>query len=202
MHILLMETDRRASDHAAHRLRDAGHTVSRCHEPGLPTFPCNGLCGDRGCPLDGPDPVDAVVTVRAHPYPRPTAFEDGVVCALRRRVPLVVTGTSALSPFDKWTAVVADELDVVEACKTAVAQPIADLTSAARDEVLRVLALRGMPQDGADAVVRRRVGGVAVSISLPSSSQSCAREIAVRVVSTLTRLDPAASPVDVAVVVA
>ena len=51
--------------------------------------------------------------------PGPTPFEDGVSCALRHHVPLVVAGTTALNPFDDWTTVTAGDDDIVEACERA-----------------------------------------------------------------------------------
>jgi hypothetical protein len=117
--VLVLETNRRAADHAIAELRGAGHQVVRCHEVGLPAFPCNALCNNGVCELDASGGVDIVLDYRAHPLPRPTAYEDGVSCALRHHVPLVVVGTSALNPFDKWTAAIAGDDEIVAACEAA-----------------------------------------------------------------------------------
>ena len=120
MRVLVVESDRRAADEAITDLQAAGHRVVRCHEADLPAFPCNALCDQGSCPLETKERVDVVLDFRAHPYPKPTSFEDGVSCALRHHVPLVVAGTSALNPFDKWTTVIADGHNAVEACELAV----------------------------------------------------------------------------------
>jgi hypothetical protein len=115
MNVLLLESDAHAADEAAARLRAAGHQVERCHEVGLPAFPCNGLLDGGECPLDR-GPIEVALVVRSHPWPRPSTLEDGVVCALRRGVPLVVAGRALLNPYVDWAAAVVDGVeDVVEA---------------------------------------------------------------------------------------
>jgi len=121
--VLLVESDAHGADDAAARLRRAGHLVERCHEPGLPAFPCNALLRGGACPLEGGD-VDVAVVVRSRPWPRPSTLEDGVVCALRRGVPLVVAGRTILNPYEDWAAVVVDGVEgVVEAVERAAGTP-------------------------------------------------------------------------------
>src|SRR5690349_19225505 len=99
MRALLLESDPRRGTEVEQALVSAGHTVLRCHEPGQPSFPCVGMADPQSCPLDSPGGVDVAIVHRAHPHPRPTSFEDGVSCALRRKIPVVVAGTTALSPY-------------------------------------------------------------------------------------------------------
>jgi len=121
--VLVLESDAHAADKATTRLREAGHDVERCHEPGLPSFPCNALLGGGICPLDR-DGIDVTVVVRSHPWPRPSALEDGVVCALRRGLPLVVAGRTILNPYDDWAAVVIDGVGgIVAAVEEAAGTP-------------------------------------------------------------------------------
>ena len=107
MRVLVVESDRHTADQAIADLRAAGHEVARCHERGLPAFPCNALADGGTCPLDSGSGVDVLLDYRAHPHPRPTRFEDGVCCALRHQIPIVVAGASALNPFDHWTTALA-----------------------------------------------------------------------------------------------
>jgi len=68
-------------------LRDLGCRVSPCHgRSGV----CRALAPGGICPLDEDDRPDLAVDVRAA-EPGLTAREFGVVCALRARVPVVMT---------------------------------------------------------------------------------------------------------------
>jgi hypothetical protein len=101
MDVLMLETEPGAADSAIEELGDRGHHVFRGHEPGSPAFPCRALEGRGPCPLADPG-IDVAVTVRDHPGTRPSLFEDGVACALRARVPLVVAGRATLNPYEDW----------------------------------------------------------------------------------------------------
>ena len=170
MRVLLLESDRHAGDQVIERLTAAGHQVVRCHEVDLGAFPCNALCADGSCPLETGAPVDVVVDYRAHPYPHPTPLEDGVSCALRHNLPLVVAGVSALNPFDKWTTAIADDADIVDACEQAVLEPDRFLSEAAtitlRDTMLR----HGLDVNGASVTVTRRSGSVRAAMELPDKA--------------------------------
>jgi hypothetical protein len=116
--VMLLESDPGAADEAAKKLREAGHRVHRCHEPGLGAFPCNGTLDPKRCPLMGP--IDVALVVRRHPYPRPTRLEqDGVSCAIRAGVPLVADGAAVLDPFEPWEVGRASGGDVSSACEEA-----------------------------------------------------------------------------------
>src|SRR5688500_13217404 len=153
LRVLLTETDKGACDPVAQRLEAAGHEVLRCHEPGAPAFPCVGLADESGCPLEGS--VDVVVAVRARPHPKPTPLEDGVTCALRSHVPLVVSGNDGLNPFEEWTRIAADQDDTVEAAEWAAHAPLIGPTRTATSEAQRMVGLLGHEAHGVEAVVRR-----------------------------------------------
>ena len=201
MRVLVVESDRHAADSAVTDLQSAGHHVVRCHEQDLPAFPCNALCDQGTCPLDSEGGVDVVLDYRTRPYPRPTAFEDGVSCALRHHVPLVIAGTSALNPFDKWTtAVAATDGTIVETCERATAHPIERLAAPARAEVRRRLRLQPAVADAVDVVVRRSHGGqLDAVIVLADEAEDVDDELAVAVAGVLRRHDRAAPRVNVAV---
>ena len=199
MRILVVESDRRAADKAVLDLQSAGHRVERCHEVDLPAFPCNALCASGTCPVESRDGVDVVVDYRSRPHPRPTAYEDGVTCALRHHVPLVVAGTSALNPYDKWTTAIACDDDIVEVCEGAATQPLEGLAAPARAEVRRRLARQGMDAEHADVVVRRVGGELNAVTSIPADAEGLEGALAVAVAGVLRAEDPFASRVNVAV---
>src|ERR687897_2250511 len=122
MDVLVLETHPGASDSAIDELTDRGHRVSRCHQRGRPAFPCRALEGREPCPLADPG-IDVAVTIRAHPGTRPALSEDGVACALRARVPLVVGGRVAFNPYEEWADEVVEDGDVVGACEWVVGAP-------------------------------------------------------------------------------
>ena len=124
MDVLVVESEPSAADASIEALESAGHRVVRCHEPGAPAFPCRGL--DPGdCPLEHGS-VQVVLDVRGKTTPHPEPLEDGVSCALRRRLPVVVAGTSAINPFSRFPVLDASRQDVVAACERAATGPQAE----------------------------------------------------------------------------
>ena len=97
MRVLVLEGEGGAATDAVTELEANGHAVVRCHEPGAPAFPCAGLAGG-GCPLEG-DGVDVALTVRSAATGAPSPTEDGIACALRARVPVVVAGAGDANPY-------------------------------------------------------------------------------------------------------
>jgi len=198
MRVLVVESDRGAASQAIIDLRSAGHRVVRCHEDDLPAFPCNALCDKGTCPIDTEQGVDVVLDYRGRPYPKPTPLEDGVSCALRHHLPLVVAGTSALNPYDKWTTAIADD-DIVAACENAITLPIERLAAPARDEVRRRLADQPDIAAQADVVVHRSHGQLDATITLPATGEDIDGSLAVAVAGVLRANDRFASRVNVAV---
>ena len=201
MRVLVVESDRHAAGGAIADLRAAGHHVMRCHEEDLPAFPCNALCDQGQCPLEDDAGIDVVVDYRTRPYPRPTPFEDGVSCALRHHVPLVVAGTSALNPFARWTTAVAKSSEnIVAACEQAMRVPLERLAAPARAEVRRRLRLQPGAAEVTDVVVRRSHGGqLDAVVHLADEADEIDDELAVAVAGVLRAEDRFASRVNVAV---
>lgn len=190
MRILVTETDRHRSNAVGAQLEHDGHTVVRCRDQNDRAFPCRELVEPGTCPVE--DGVDMVVTVRSHPYPRPTAREDGVVCALRRHIPLVVAGTDALNPFGPWTAGTAGP-DVVAACEAAAAAPLEQHSAIATTELRRQV-----NDASASAVVHRRDGRIVVTLALPDAvDATAAHRVGVRVAGAVRAFDPYAAKLDV-----
>ncbi len=199
MRVLVVESDPHSADDAISELRDAGHEVVRCHESGSSAFPCNALCDGGGCPLDGDHDVDVLLDYRAHPYPRPTAFEDGASCAARRYIPVVVAGASALNPFERWTTAVAGRDSVLEACEHAASAPIESLSDVARSKVRQLLSHDPVLADAADVVVTRGGGRLEAVIVVPDGAEEVDASLAVGVAGAIRTRDHWTPRVDVCV---
>ena len=136
LNVMVVESEPHVAAEATRQLRNAGHTVLTCHEPGSSPFPCRGVVHASECPLRSHD-VDVALVVHTQTRPQPTGSEDGARCALVHRVPLVVSGAHVLNPFDDYASRTIDYADdVVEACEHAADAPI-DALGERATEVLR-----------------------------------------------------------------
>ena len=195
MNILVMESDPGAARQAVEDLEAAGHRVHRCHEYRAPAFPCVGLASNT-CPLERAA-IDVVLAVRSHVQPRPSATEDGIACALRRRVPVVVTGQTLLNPFEALGAVPA-EGDAVKACETVAAGPLLGHSAVAQGVLVDLFRLHGLPEDIGDVVVRRTSGRLDVTVHVGASVPNAIRTVAaVRITGALRSYDPYAAGIDI-----
>jgi hypothetical protein len=198
MRVLVVGTLPGAIERAATRLRGAGHDVIRCHEHGAPAFPCAALVEGRVCPLEA-GPVDVVVTARDRPWPRPSPFEAGATCALRRHVPLVVAG-AVLDPFERWAIrEINGDDDLAQACEEAASAPLPRHGEVATASAREVLEQAGVNADGAAATVCHERGHLHVVLELPESARALDSNVAVRVLGSLRALDPHATGIDVSV---
>ncbi len=195
MHVLVMESTPGAAQVAISDLEQAGHHVHRCHEAGDRPFPCTGLASGS-CPLETA-PIDVVVTVRDHPRVQPSPIEDGVVCALRRRVPVVVSGQALMNPFEALGAVASDD-DVVAACESVARGPQAGHTNCAQLALAELLELHGFGADQGDVSVCRADGRLEVRVVVdPAVPQPIRRMAAVRITGGLRTYDPYAAGIDI-----
>ncbi len=195
MDVLVMESDPGAAQSAVDDLEAAGHRVHWCHVPGGAPFPCAGLATDT-CPLER-EAIDVVLTVRRHVFPRPSTTEDGVVCALRRRIPVVVTGRTLLNPFEDFGAVPA-EGDPVKACETVAAAPLSGHGEVASRVLADLFELHGLPEESGDVVVRRVDGRLKATLRVSSSVPDSIRKVAaVRITGALRTYDPYVAGIDV-----
>jgi hypothetical protein len=197
LNVLVLESDRGAATEAVADLEAAGHRVLRCHDGESPAFPCSALT-EEGCPLRH-NIVDVALTVRRRPRSQPAPQEDGVTCALRTHVPLVVAGATVLNPYETLAAEIADDPnDIVGACERAAAAPMRAHTDRALRTLNTVFEKNDVRNTSARVVVFRSHGGLRVEVAcgnaLPQPVQNLA---AVQIVAALRALDPDARGIDV-----
>jgi hypothetical protein len=194
MDVMLIENRPGAGDPSAAALVAAGHRVHRCHDHTEDAFPCRGVIDDSACPLSRGAQV--ALLVRQGVTPRPTAFEQGVHCALRAGLPVVEEGAAVLDPYGPWLAGRADG-DPVGACARAVDGAFAPLhaeLAAATSDVIT--------DDGADpADVAWRVESTPERLHLlatgPDLSPAARSRLAVRALDVVRRRGPAHQRADV-----
>ncbi|MFN8035606.1 MAG: hypothetical protein U0V73_06715 [Acidimicrobiia bacterium] len=203
MRVLVTETTVDAAGPAIEALVAAGHEVVRCHEPGAPAFPCAGLTGrSAACPV-ADTAIDVALTVRSHPRSQPAPLEDGAICALRRHVPLVVTGSTALHPFGEFATEVvpkADARSLVDACERAALAPLPHHTAVATQAWEATLANHDLDPSGSSIVVTRVHGGLLVAIEPgPEMTRPMIDMASVRVLAALRAIDTESRAIDVRV---
>ena len=200
MRFLVLEGDEGVADAIDTQLGRAGHETVRCREVAMPAFTCKGMSGGE-CPLDEGD-VDAALYVGVDTGgERGRDGEEGARCALRRRIPLVVTPTGGSSSLEPWAAAVIDDRTEIAAGLESVARaPLPQHSSVAQGAFAGVLESHGLSPDLADAVVHRRAGSLRVElqpgIPLPSALLETA---SVRVAGAIRSFDPFARTIDVAI---
>jgi hypothetical protein len=195
MDVLVVESEPGAADAAVAAREAADHRVVRGHESGAAPFPWRGG-GPRDCPLDR-GAVRVVLDVRGKTTPHPGPLEDGVTCALRRRLPVVIAGTSAINPFARFPVLDATRQDVVAACERAAKGPQAEHQTVADRALDATLRNAGFDEPGR-SIVHRTPGGLQVTLLVPPESSAKTREMAaVRVAGALRAFDRDAGSIDI-----
>jgi hypothetical protein len=197
LNVLVLESERNAGDVARAELAAAGHRTVRCHEPGAPAFPCNAIAPGHACPFDE-GVVDVVLDVRPRPRSQPSPIEDGVNCALRRHIPVVVAGPEVLNPYAEFADVLIDTHDdVVRACVRAAGAPLREPTRAAAKVLREVLDRRALSISPVVRVVRR-AGGLLIEVAGASDLDEPTKSMAgVRMAGAVRAIDRRARGVDV-----
>lgn len=198
MHVLMPETMSNSARLAAEALSGAGHVIHVCHDTGSAGFACTALHGNP-CPLET-EPIDVAVDVRPFASPTPLPTEDGVFCAARRQVPLVVAGATTANPFRRWTTAEYPGPEVVEAVEVAAASTLPMLSARATKVLRRGLDRLGVPAGDARAEVRREAGRLRITI-VPDRpvDRETLRRIAVRVHQEMRSVDSFTFGVDVSI---
>ncbi|HUI47397.1 MAG TPA: hypothetical protein VL119_01795 [Acidimicrobiia bacterium] len=197
LNVLVVESDAGAAAPARAELENAGHRVQECRDPHGAAFPCNALVDGRGCPFDG-SPLDVVLDVRSGVRSQPSAREDGVVCALRQYVPVVIAGSSVLNPYEGFATEILDgNADLVAACERAACAPL-EAHSRAAELALHGDLARRSADAGVHATVRRRRGSLLITVSHTGPLDRATRNmIAVRMRAAVRELDRFARGIDV-----
>jgi hypothetical protein len=194
--VLVLESEVGAADEARRELERAGHHVVGCHERGEDAFPCAGLRSDKRCPLD--DVVDVAIDVRPRPRSQPAPREDGVACALRHHVPLVIAGPAVLNPYVDFVQTTVNRThDIVDACERAASAPLPEHTDVAARALRDVLDRRTAPASPLVAV-RRREGALVIEVTGAHALDQRTRSMAaVRMAGAVRALDRYARGCDV-----
>jgi hypothetical protein len=192
LRVLVVEGSPGAADEACDELVAAGHRVRRCHDRDAPPFPCAGMTSERLCPL-GAGEVDVAIGVRTPGRSARAGTDDGVRCAIRSRVPLVLAGAPVNSPYRSYAAEVVERpYGVVDACERAATASIALLSDAAT----RVLA--DAVGNAATAVVHQRDGVLIAEVHGADGVAATARTVvAARVLVALREVDGYHRTIDV-----
>jgi hypothetical protein len=203
MRVLVLESESGGGDRAAAALEAASHTVARCHDAGYPAFPCRGLDTPSTCPLER-DPVDVALSVRSPDADDPGPLEDGVACAIRAHIPLVVAGASAVGPYEPWAAAsigTETEADIVGACAAAATAPLRRHSQAGTDRLRALLAYNGVADaESADVEVTRRNGRLRVLIRVPEHvAPQVADAASTHVLAAIHAIDPTARGTDISI---
>lgn len=199
MRVLVIEDTWQAADEASERLAAAGMEVVRCSEPDRPSFPCAGMPGQGGCPMER-GVVDVALSVRAEGGDV-TVNEDGVRCALRHHIPVVAAGACAEAPWlSMATSVIGADDEVVEAVRAAADAPLQRHTDVASAQLADLLERKGVDPAAATAEVHRVVGGLKVVLRPgPEVPHDVAQAAAVRVAAALRAIDDKSTAVDVTI---
>lgn len=197
MKVLVNETEASAADRAVEQLESQGHDVLRCHERDDGPFPCAALRTGHVCPLREPG-IDVAVTVRSHPRSRPAVLEDGIACALRARVPVVVAGKTLLNPYEGFGVEVVEGPHVVGAVERLAMAPSSGHSQVATNALLD--ALRCEPGD-AIAVAYRSRSGVRVELeAVPDVARSAVKAAVPKVIAAVREYDRDTPRIDVSIV--
>ncbi len=194
MKILVLESDAGVADQTVQQLEQAGHQVARCHEAGGAAFPCAALSDPHSCPAE--HGVDVTLLVRSEAATTPSTLEDGVSCAIRRRLPVVVAGDTDDSPFAPFATVVSG--DVVTGVEQAARGNQAGHAEAARGALTEVLELAGVDPADVEVQVFRHGTDLKVILHLPAGMEAFHRQAAaVRAAGAVRAFDPYATRIDV-----
>jgi hypothetical protein len=164
---------------------------------------------DGTCPLETLA-IDAAVVVRPVAVAECLPFEDGVVCAARRLIPLVVAGeidpfattdSSAEHPYRSWAVAEQYGTDVTETVEAVVHAPLPKHSAVATAAVRDTLKSHGLDPAGSSAQVYRRQGGLLICMVEPKEEidDKVMKMVAVRASGAVRQLDRWSRGIDVTI---
>ena len=178
------------------RLQAHGHVVHSCrsgHEPH--DVSCAALRG-APCPLDA-QAVDVAVGVG--PEPSVDRLGDGEVCAIRRRIPLILLDRPD-DPLARWAAAVVPAPQALEVISQVNAAILPEHSCEARRTVREWLRRRKLDETAIDVEVRRRHGALLVELWVDGCiTERDAEGLGVYLAQCVRRFDPWAKGIDVSV---
>ena len=181
-------------------LREGGAEITSCHHPDDGTM-CTMVAG-HACPMDAHAEVAVVPLLAAGAAPHQA---DGVGCAVRSSVPVVVVGRGAPGPFGAIAAAVADGPDdVVAVCRTAIDGATMAHTRVAQDALDARTDSLGIDPEAASALVasvRRNETGLRLEIRTNGKLEPRTGErLGLQVLAAVRAFDPRAKGVSLAVI--
>ena len=196
MHVLIPTIEGLAAEAVARELEGAGHTVHTCHAAGG-TSDC-AVLDDLTCPLETA-PIDIAVEVGG----RGAGTGDGALCALTRRVPLVLVDGGPDHPLMPWAADALSSSDVVAdvgAVADMASSPLPAHTDVAAKAMLGELRRHGTEDARSVVEVRRRDGGLVVEVWRDASmTRTQAERMATHIAQAVRGYDSWARQLDVTV---
>jgi|GEM_PF-4557755 len=200
MKVVLAGSTGPVDDPVVAALEAGGAQISRCHHPDDGTM-CTMVAG-HPCPMDDHAEVAVVPLVAAGAGP---TLADGVGCAVRSSIPVVVVGRGSPGPFGAVAAAAADGPDdVVDVCRTAIAGATMAHTRVAQDALEARVDSLGIDADAArelSASVRRNETGLRLEIRTNGLlAHQVGERLGLQVLAAVRAFDPRAKGVSLAVI--
>lgn len=195
----MTETETEGAQIAAEVLRGRGHKVVTCGDGTRRALSCAVLRGAE-CPLDVAD-VDVSVHVER---PEPLGLDDqGVICAIRRHIPVVVAAgprAAGSTELRTWAAAVSSLDELETTVKSVAASALAAHASVAAEAANRQAAGAGSQPCWRAEARRSGQGRIRLELITDEPSPPSKRlDASVRAVGALRKLDPRTPVLDVIV---
>jgi hypothetical protein len=182
-----------AAQEVAAELGVEGHIVRTCSDSTDPRATWCAALRNGTCPLDA-YPIDAAVNVGA--VLPDDGLANGGLCAVRRRIPLVLVDRPG-DPLEPWAMASVPHSRVAATIAALDSAQLPAHTAEAGHTLVEELAQQRRA-GATDVVVRRRNGGLVVELSPDSAmSRRDTERLAVHVAQRLRAFDPWARTIDV-----
>jgi hypothetical protein len=197
MDVLISDISGDAAAAVVRTLEAHGHRVHACKDAMQieAASPCAALRG-ADCPLDA-QPVD--VAIRLGPEVVAEDLGRGDICALRRRIPLVLVDSPG-SPLERWACASVTSGQLPAALSAVAGELLPVHTAEARRAVREQLTMQGLDGSLVAVDVRRRNGGLLVDLRADGSlARGLVEQLSVHATQCIRRIDRWARYVDVSI---